>query len=227
MIIGQAIKLCDRYRIGPAISGPSSHAEGSRSRVFGLDFAHHAHGPIVEMSELFDEGHANAQAIAFQYVADDFPAQEQCVGQRRRTEYFVHDDDASRRGVREDLMDPHQVVLELASQVFRILFALEVREQLVAQKKLGVPAWYGTTYLRQIVQLAERAGKGRFSAVVGTRYDNQAFFAIEMAIVTDHMRLFDSELVRERQIKRLVAVHRFASRRHTWVAKTQTHRFAV
>lgn len=144
------------------------------------------------MRELFNEAHANAQCIALQYLADDLLAQKQRIGKRGRTEDLVHDDDAARRSVRQDLIDAHQVVLELASQVLRVFFALEVSKQSVAQKQHGAPARYRTANLRQIVQLTERARKGRLPTIVGTRHDNQALFPIETKIVADDLRLVPS-----------------------------------
>ncbi len=63
-------------------------------------------------------------------------------------------------------MDADQVVLEFAAQIDEVFFPFEVGEQLVEEKELGAPCRDRQPQAGQIMDLAEKTGKGGLAALV-------------------------------------------------------------
>ncbi len=55
----------------------------------------------------------------------------------------------------------------------------------VEKKELGIPAGDETADTRQIMKLAEGASEGRFSSLVGTRNDKDAFLVFQIELIAD------------------------------------------
>src|SRR5439155_3541924 len=96
--------------------------------------------------------------------------------------------DAVRRRGAENLVEAHEVVLELASQVSQVLTPLEVCEQLVEEKGVRLHARYSAAEGSEIVQLAESASEGCLAALVRPRDDDQTLGILQREIVGDYGR---------------------------------------
>ena len=92
-------------------------------------------------------------------------------------------------------MDSDQVILQFSAEICDVFFLFKMRKKPVEQKELRFPAWDGTAYARQIVQLPERAGEGCFAALVRTRYNKYAFLVFQVEIIADEGRLFANEFI--------------------------------
>ena len=116
-------------------------------------------------------------------------AQKRLVLDCRRSENLVHDDDGPRRRLIENIVNSDQVVLQLAAEIFDLLFSFKMREQLVEKEELRLPARNGTADAGQIMQLAECTGERGLSALVGTGYDQYPFLALEVKVVAYDRRI--------------------------------------
>ena len=75
--------------------------------------------------------------------------------------------------------------MQLAAQIFYVLFSFEVRKEPVEEKELRFCARDGTTYRSQIMQLSEGAGEGRFAALIRTGYYKYSLLIRQVEIITD------------------------------------------
>src|SRR5208283_2260766 len=75
------------------------------------------------------------QQALLRHPAKDLRTQEGGVFQRCGGEALVHDDDAAAGGVPQDVVNPDQLIFELAPQILQILFFLEVSEDAVGQEE--------------------------------------------------------------------------------------------
>ena len=80
------------------------------------------------------KGHPDPQKVQISNLSHDFLAQIYSVLQRRRGEDFVHDDDAVRGRMVEDLANPNEIVVQLAAEIRDVLFAFEMCEKAVVEK---------------------------------------------------------------------------------------------
>src|SRR5438132_5561167 len=67
---------------------------------------------------------------------------EHGIFQSRGGENLVDDDDAIRRGLFEDVVNPDQVVLQFAAKCRDVFLPLKMREETVEKKQLGFRAWH-------------------------------------------------------------------------------------
>ncbi len=107
-------------------------------------------------------------------LCHDFLAQIDRVLERRRREDLVHDDEAVRRRLIEYLVDPNQIVLQLAAEIRDVLFPFEVREEAVKEKEPSFRARNRAAQAGQIMQLAEHARERRLAALVRAGNDEDA-----------------------------------------------------
>src|SRR5208337_3537703 len=178
-----------------SVRGPSQDFESSLCRVFRNYHANHGYGLPAKKSQLIDECYPNAQRIQLRYFFHHFFAQKNGVLQRRRSENFVHYNYTVRCSLVKDTVNPDQVILQLAAVVFNVLFSPKMREEPVEKEEPGFFAGDGTTYGCQIMQLCEGAGKGRFTTLVRTGYNNYALCVSQVEIIADNGRAFTRKLM--------------------------------
>ncbi len=76
-----------------------------------------------------------------------------------------------------------------------VFFLFKMRKESVEEKELRFPARDGTAYAGQIMQLSEGAGESRFTALVRTGYDKDAFLVFQVEIIADERRFFANEFI--------------------------------
>ena len=99
------------------------------------------------------------------------------IVQAGRIEDFIEHDDAVGGHDLAGMVKANEVVLQFSPKVGDILFALEMREDLVGQKETSVPARDRTSQPRKEMQLAEHPREGGLAALVRSGHDNQTFGA--------------------------------------------------
>ena len=75
----------------------------------------------------------------------NFPAQKKGILQSGRGKNLVQDENAIGRGVGENIVNAHQVILQFAAQVVDVLLPLKMGKNLVEQKKPRLPARHRAT----------------------------------------------------------------------------------
>src|SRR5581483_7297466 len=85
-----------------------------------------------------------------------------------------------------------------------VLFLLEVGVDPVGQEQACLPAGNEQTERSEVVQLAERAREGGLAAVVRAGDDDHALGLLEVVAVGDDLFAVTDELVREREVERLL-----------------------
>ena len=93
----------------------------------------------------------------------------------------------------EDLVDPDQVVFELAPQGREVLLVLEVGEDLIGKEESRA-AKERAGRAGEMMQLAEHPGEGRLPALVRTRHDDDPLRIDEVERVAHDVRPIEHEL---------------------------------
>ena len=206
----EAIFFGDRHRVGEPVGGPSHDLVGSHRGFFRHDRADGADDMVVQRAQFVDESHADAQGADFRDPLDDFRSEKNRVPQCRRSEYLVHDDDASRRRLAQRFVNSDQVVLQFAAKIADRLLSFEMRQDAIGEKEARAAARNETAEARQIMELPEHAGERGLAALIRTGDDKNAFRILEMEVVADDGRPFGREFMGQGQIEGVMNAKRLA-----------------
>src|SRR5579859_542999 len=143
-LVSQPVFLGNGHGVGEAIRLAPLDPEGTKRGLIRNDGAHHRNCLRPERGELIDERHPNPQNVEIEDFSHHLLAEEGFILDCGRGEDLVQDNDGTGRRPFEDRPDPHQIVLELTSQVLHLLLALEMEEELVKQEKARLSARYRT-----------------------------------------------------------------------------------
>src|SRR4030066_418890 len=100
-----------------------------------------------------------------------------------------------------------------------------MRKEPVEQKELRFPAWDGTAYASQEMQLPEGASEGCFTPLVRTGYDKYALLVFQVKIIADNGRVFGNEFIGQGQIKSFIIIDWLALIGNLRIAEFQTRPF--
>src|SRR6202023_2963508 len=135
----------------------------SRCGIFRNYRADHADRFFTQRSQLVQERYANTQQIQFDDSLQNFFAQINRVSQSGGGKTLIHNDNAPRGSLSENIVNPNKIVLKFASKIFDVFLSFEMRKELVEQEKLCCSTRDWTTDAGQKMQLPERPGEGRFA----------------------------------------------------------------
>src|SRR6266700_3793048 len=200
-LVGQAVLFGDGGGVGEPVRGSSGDLVCTHGRILQDDGAYQADGGGPQRRQLVNERDAYAQQAQLDDPLQYPRAENHGILQRGGREDLIHDDDAASRGSVQDLVNPGQVVLQLSPEILQVLACLKVREHPVEQEQLRLAARYWAADAGQVVQLAERPGKGRLAALVGTRDHKDPLRVLEVEIVAHHWPLLRDQLAGQGQVK--------------------------
>src|SRR5262249_44833319 len=141
---------------------------------------------------------------------DDFlhnsVTQENLVLQRSGGKNLIQYHEAVGGGLVQDLANSNEVVLQLAPKIFDVFLHFEVSKELVEEKESRFSAWDKAAQAGQVMQLAKGAGESRFTALIRSRYHQNAFPVLQVEVIADDRRLFAPEPVGQGQVEAFVVI---------------------